>query len=260
MANLILSILFSITLLYSQETLALTEAEKEISIEQNLRFESDNPDGFLIYRGFVVKYDTSQRRPDYTIHKLTFDQISHLTKAAKRRSTFFVDDNQLGNLSALNSDYKKSGYDRGHLVPAGDFYWNQLLKNETFVLSNIIPQNPTLNRGKWAYLEEYIRANIIPVYGDSYIVTGMIINPNNYNTIGPDSVGIPDLVYKLVYCPKANIMVGFLFNNQISTYLDNLSEYQVRINDIENLSNEDFYDVLEDSLEDLLESKIFPLQ
>jgi len=254
----IIYIFFSSTV-YSNETSALNHKEIETSIQNNLRYESDSINRYIIYRGFVVQYNHEKRSPNYTIHRLSVNQISpKFGSKAKRRSNFFVDDYNLGQRSALNRDYYKSGWDKGHMVPSGDFYWNQLLKNETFVLTNISPQNPSLNRGKWANLENATRNIIINLNNEAYIITGACYSDENGITTGPNKVEIPLYLYKLIYIPEASIMYAFLFNNQIGEYKSNLNEYQIRVDDIEKITNEDFFDRLPDELENVLESTIKP--
>ena len=59
--------------------------------------------------------------------------------------------------SAKPSDYVKSGYDRGHLCPAGDMTQSVEAMSETFYMSNMSPQVPGFNRGIWKSLEEQVR-------------------------------------------------------------------------------------------------------
>lgn len=55
------------------------------------------------------------------------------------------------------AEYAKTGYDQGHMAPAADFAWNQDASNTTFVMSNIAPQTPNLNRDSWKRLEDKVR-------------------------------------------------------------------------------------------------------
>lgn len=243
-------------ILSAQEHLVPSEQELKNSINNNLIFELDHPDSLLIYRGFVVKYDTQNRIPTFTIHRLTPEQIDiNNGQKARRRSNFFVDERIAGN-SSLNLDYKKSGFDRGHMVPAGDFYWDQLLKNETFVLSNISPQTPVLNRGQWAYLEERIRNIVIELKDTAFVITGCVLS-ESCKRIGINNIGVPDFLYKIIYMKNINTMFAFLFN-QNNLLVDNkLFVYQVSVDSIEIKTNLDFFEVLPDSLENRLESTIF---
>jgi DNA/RNA endonuclease G, NUC1 len=226
----------------SNETLPLTQNEINISISTHLKFENDSIDSLLIYRGFIVNYNYKYRIPNFTIHLLTKNQISNKGNHIKRRSNFFVDDNLLKDKSSLNIDYKNSGYDRGHMVPAGDFYWQKTLKNETFVMTNIAPQNPNLNRGIWRNLEERIRMKVSECSCNSYVITGTIIQTNK--KIGINNVGVPDLYYKIIYFEKLDIMYAFLFDNNIKYYQGELSEFQVTVDNLELITKYDFFDLM----------------
>ncbi|MDO8282679.1 MAG: DNA/RNA non-specific endonuclease [Thermodesulfovibrionia bacterium] len=238
-----------------QETSPLSKDEINTSISQNLKYESDEKDSFVIYRGFVVNFNCLKKGPNFTIHRLTAEQIStdHGEKA-KRRSSFFIDDHHLKSCSATNNDYKKSGYDRGHMVPAGDFYWNQLLKNETFVLTNISPQSPNLNRGIWVFLENTIRDRVTKTRHTFYIITGVIYSETKSDVMGLSKVEVPDSFYKIIFDSDNNEMYGFLINNDLDSYDRSLKSYQVSIDYIEKLANEDFFDNLPDMLENSIES------
>ena len=57
-----------------------------------------------------------------------------------------------------NTDYKYSGFDRGHIAAAGNHQSHQTLMDETFLLSNMAPQvGRGFNRDKWEHLERYVR-------------------------------------------------------------------------------------------------------
>lgn len=240
-----------------QETLPLTESEKLFSEKVNLKYETDSPSSYLIYRGFVVKYNYLAKSPEYTIHRLTFDQLDGTGKViAKRRSTFWVDENQLNGQSSLNIDFKGSGYDRGHMVPAGDFVWEQLLKSETFTLSNICAQTPQLNRGIWNQLEQKIRNNVLALKDTGYVITGAIYDNHVTHKIGMDSVWIAKYFYKLVYLINQNKMFAYLFPHDVNNYSSELSTFQLCVDDIERILNEDFFERLSDPIESNLESEI----
>lgn len=252
-----LFLLFLSSFCFSQITAPLTKEEKEYSIKSSLEFEADSKDDFLIYRAFVVKYNTKSHIPNFTIHRLSSSNFVTDNKA-KRRSNFYID-SRLGNLSATNNDYKYSGYDRGHMVPAGDFDSDQTLKDETFYLSNICPQNAKLNRGIWLNLENFIRNKVISNNCSAIIITGSIINASTDEFIGSDSVEVPNSFYKIIFFPDNLKMYAFLMSNYYTSYSGELSSYQVRVDDIETLTNENFFDKLGEKIQAKLESQISDL-
>jgi len=259
MRILFLVTLVSLSISFSQETLPLTTAERTASITQNLRYESDDTARFQVYRGFIVQFNCQFKTPNFTIHHLSFEQISpDRGPKARRRSSFFVDQ-QLDSCSSTNQDFKGSGFDKGHLVPAGDFYWNQLLKNESFVLSNVSPQAPSLNRGIWARLEEAIRARVLSSDSEAYVVTGVIHHPGE-DEMGGRRVGIPSFFYKIIYFPRSQTMSSYLFTNGSPAYSGSLSDFLVKEMDIERITGEDFFDRLDDTLEVRLKSQLVPTE
>lgn len=222
----------------------------------HLKYESDSVSDFILYEGFVVKYNYAKKVPKFTIHELSPEQIDESGIKARRKSSFMVENNKVFNRSANNHDYKYSGYDRGHLVPAGDFYSDQKLKDETFTYINVCPQNPRLNRGLWAHIENKIRQEIKINQVTGCVITGTIFGEKENNYLG-DSVGIPSYLFKILYIPD-RAMYAFMCNNLSNSYVD-LNYYSVSVDNLEAILNEDFFDKLNDTLEAKLESKIIYL-
>ena len=240
-----------------QETFPLTSDERGESISTILHYESDSPSDFWVYRGFVVKYLCDKKVPKFTIHKISPNQLSipEGLLSAKRRSTFFVDDHQARECSSLPFDYKGSGYDRGHLVPAGDFVWDQLLKDETFVYSNIFPQTANLNRGIWKHLEECIREYSASHKTELIIITGGTYEETGSITIGKRGLAVPSNTYKIIYSPSDQTIWCYLFPNDFDNF-KSIVDYQESVDMIESLVSEDFFDLLPDSIEVILESNL----
>lgn len=242
------------TICSAQITQPLTAEEKIYSINSNLVYESDSVMDFVIYRAYVVKYNKMNHIPSFTIHRLLPKDFNTLTKA-KRRSTFYIDEYNLGALSATNADYKLSGFDRGHMVPAGDYDSDQLLKDETFYLTNICPQSANLNRGIWKNLEDAIREKILKYNFAGIIITGSIVDSVNRETIGMNKVQVPAYFYKIIYLPDSSKMYAFLFSNHMDYYTGDIENYQVRVDDLELITHENFFDKLEINIQDILEAQ-----
>lgn len=148
------------------------------------------------------------------------------------------------------SDYKGSGYDRGHLAPAQDMKASNQIMSESFLLSNMSPQLPAFNRGgNWRRLEDAIHSwgpdNVI-------VITGPIFK-NNLGKIGSNKVTIPGYFYKVIYSQKDGEMIGFILPHNKNK--KELLEYAVSVNVVESLTGIDFFPQLEDSIEEKLESK-----
>jgi len=220
---------------------------------RHLYFESDNGASLIAYKGFVVRYDTLHKVPAFTIQHITPQQVSDsLGHKAQRKNVFWVDD-KLEPFSATKADYYKSGYDRGHHAPAGDFVYSQALKDESFVFTNISPQQPDLNRGALVKLEKRIRERIIHWQSEAYVITGTLFLKAPPDTIG-EGLTVPSHIYKLVFYPQKKRMYAYIFPNYLKFYSDDLKRYRTTVDDIEIQCGEDFFDRLADETENKLES------
>ncbi|WP_226467195.1 DNA/RNA non-specific endonuclease [Luteimonas panaciterrae] len=109
-----------------------------------------------------------------------------------------------------HSSYTNSGYDRGHMMPAGDASTNTAQK-ETFSIANVVPQTPTLNRNKWRVIEETVRV-VAKSYGEAYIVTGPDFATMS-TTINSGKVVVPTQTWKAVYVPEAQVAGAYWCEN-----------------------------------------------
>ena len=105
---------------------------------------------FVLHRdGYSVCYDGRTKNPIWVYEHLTKDSISG---PARRQNRFKEDPDLPKHLRSTLEDYKRSGYDRGHLAAAANHRYSQLVMNETFLLSNMSPQvGPGFNRGVLKY-------------------------------------------------------------------------------------------------------------
>lgn len=171
-------------------------------------------------------------------------------KTAAKRTDNFREDKMVASGSAKPSDYTKSGYDRGHLCPAGDMTQSVEAMSETFYMSNMSPQIPAFNRGIWKSLEDQVRKWGIrePVY----VVTGPAF-VRNKGKIGQSQVTVPGYYYKVIYSPSRRQMIGFLLPNEKSR--TKLTDYVVSVDSVEKFTGIDFFPQLPDSLENRLEKR-----
>lgn len=164
---------------------------------------------------------------------------------------FFIDDPKVKTQSASWKNYKKSGYDKGHLCPAGDMKFSKSAFDDTFFTSNISPQKHDFNDGIWNRLEQKIRY-WSGKYDGIYVVTGGVLN-DNLKRIGRENVAVPDYFYK-VLLDKRNgeyKMIAFLVPSQDSQKA--LSDFVVSVDAIEKQTGIDFYPILPDDIENKLE-------
>lgn len=238
-----------------------TQAEDQAALSGNKRFDFEKKPDFLLpaqsssdeivrHDGYVLRYRDQYEQADWVAYPLLAFEI---TGDADRDNERFQPDPMVENGSALPSDYTRSGYDRGHLAPAGDFKFSQRLTRESFYMSNVSPQAPQFNRGIWKELEEQVRAWALRDRG-LYVVTGPVLKPG-LPTIGrQNEVAVPEQFYKVIlYCNAPDIrMIGFLLNNEASN--QPLRSFVVPVDQIERVTGIDFFPFIPDDLERKLES------
>src|SRR5690606_29930093 len=149
-------------------------------------------------------------------------------------------------------NYKNSGYDRGHLCPAADRAYEQSAHDETFLTSNISPQQHDFNSGIWNRLEQKVRY-WADKYDGVFVVTGGVLK-GDMKTIGNEGVAVPNQFYKVLIDANNGTtkMIAFLMPHQDSNRP--LYEFVVSVDTIENLTGIDFFPELEDDLEHQLET------
>ena len=216
------------------------------------------------FEHYSLCYRESYEQAEWSAYCLTEEE---LVKNAKR-SDDFRSDPEITTGSATPADYKKSGYDRGHLSPAADFAFDQNAMSETFYMSNMSPQKGGLNRGIWKDLENEVRL-WAKNFGRVYVVSGPILEKPaaEYQSIGENQVAVPEFYYKVILAPLyANeadratpedaenvIALGFIFPNEKCT--GTLDDYAVTVDEVEARTKLDFFSLLEDKVENEVEAK-----
>lgn len=211
-----------------------------------------NPSDEIIHHfAYTLSYSEPNEQASWVAYLLTREHVSN--KIAKRTNRF-IPDPMVSTGSATNADYAKSCYDRGHLAPAGDMSWSAITMAESFYYSNMSPQVPAFNRGIWKKLEEKVRDWAIE-YDSLYIVTGGVLT-NDLPTIGIDKVSVPNSYYKVILkYSKGDVKgIGFLMPNERSH--QTLQDFVVPIDSIEVVTGIDFYPLLPDKEEKVVESKV----
>lgn len=176
---------------------------------------------------------------------------SELQKVAKRVGAFKQDPRIKG--TANNGDYTRTGYDKGHLAPAGDMAWSENAMKESFYFTNISPQLAAFNRGIWKELEEQVRFWVTQ-YDTLYVTTGPLFL-RAMPTIGHNQISIPSHFYKALLTRHGGNWqaVGFLMENKASQWA--LDSFRCTIDSLERLTGLDFFPLLADSVEVKVESK-----
>ena len=216
-----------------------------LSFAQSLRPSSEtNP---ISHTYYSLEYAEEHEQAKWVFYKLTKENIY----GQATRKNNFKSDPLISTASSFPNEYRGSGYDRGHLCPAAAMKQNQVAMNETFYMSNMSPQVPGLNRGKWKNLEALVRTWAIQEK-ILYVVTGGILN-KSLKKIPNTNISIPNYFYKVIYDPtdEKKIIAFILPNTKIE---NNLASYQVSVDEVERRTGIDFFSALEDGLEENLES------
>lgn len=206
--------------------------------------------GQIISRtGYTLSYNAQTRTPIWVAWELTKEE----TRGKEERCTEFYPDPQVKGKKVEMYDYSRSGYDRGHMAPAGDMKWDEKAMKESFYMSNICPQNHELNKGDWNDLEiktrEWARR-----YGKAYIACGPVYKEGeSIQTIGSSRVAVPHAFFKAILINKKGkpIALGFYFENESGH--QNLQEYLISIDELEKLTKLDFFSLLPDEIEENIE-------
>jgi endonuclease G len=198
---------------------------------------------------YTLQYNEKFEQPDWVAYELTQEEVVGLAK----RSNRFREDREILSGSAALSDYKYSGYDRGHLAPAADMKMSSESMDESFLMSNMSPQVPGFNRGIWAFLESCVRT-WASENESIYVVTGPILTKESYPVIGKNEVAVPEYYFKVIldYKEPDYKGIGFVLPNRKGE--GRLQDYAVSIDEVEGLTGLNFYPLLPDDLEESLES------
>ena len=195
---------------------------------------------------YTVSYNKFTRQPNWVMWELSND---HVMKRKDGVWNEYREDSEIEEKSrALLADYASSGYDRGHMCPGGDCNWNDEGRNETFLLSNMCPQNPNLNRGDWKEIEISCR-KWAQKYGSIYIVCGPIFfKSQEHERIGPNKIPVPEAFFKVVLCPDSLSPkgIGFICRNTDGNRKKDF--YVNSIKQVERVTGYRFFVHLDDSI------------
>lgn len=198
--------------------------------------------------GYISKISYSQANDTITIyHKYystTFCKSKYFPVVVKywlarsmldcehryKRSNKFKPDQLIPEFTDLDKDYKKSGYDRGHQMAAYNCGCDSIGMAESFYYSNVAPQLPSLNRGSWKRLENYVR-KLAKEYDSILVWCGSVTLENRY--IG--RVAVPDYCWKIIYIKRLCIVKVYSFKNYAILSRDPPS-FKVSIDSIKNLT------------------------
>ena len=202
------------------------------------------------HKYYTLSYDEKHEQAEWVAYALKRETLN---KNWVNRSNNFRPDPFVRKASASDRDYRGSGYDRGHLVPAGDMAFADDAMSETFYMSNMSPQIRNFNGGIWRELEENVR-DWARKFKEIYVISGPVLTKGIRDRIGGNQVSVPDQFYKVILDatdPEIKA-IAFLIPNEKS--VKRLEEYALTINEVEAITNIDFFhNLIEDDWEEELE-------
>ena len=225
---------------------------------ENVRYEipvstKERAEILLEQYSYTVSYNPDLCIPNWVAWELNAEK---LVERENRNSKFVPNPKLPEDMAVTTKEYTGSGWDRGHMCPAGDnkYHWHAM--DESFYMTNICPQNHNLNRGDWKELEEACRrwAEVEPVY--------IVCGPINYRTPKYGYIGktfkirVPDAFFKVVLTsvqsgkPRA---IGFIYKNEAGN--NKRDKYVNSIDEVERITSMDFFPALPDDVEGRVESE-----
>lgn len=200
------------------------------------------------HEGYSLSYHEAFEQAEWVAYELKKNQVVY----TDFKRPYFEQDDAVQTESAHWRNYKNSGYDRGHLCPAADRKYTKAAFTETFLTSNISPQEHEFNAGIWNRLEQKVRY-WAKKYDGVYVITGGILE-NNLATIGSEAVAVPKYFYKILLDNSGGNTktIAFLLPHQESD--KPLYEFVVSVDELEQRTGIDFFPAMEDAKENRLEA------
>lgn len=235
----------------SNETITTQNIPDEVFATDFNYLPTSTTDQIIEHEFYTLSYSETHEQAEWVAYELKKEYLS--SRNLKR--PYFNQDAKVVTKSADWRNYKNSGYDRGHLVPAGDMKFSEDAFTDTFFTSNISPQLATFNNGVWNRLEQKVRY-WAEKYDDIYVMSGGVLE-SELRTIGDERVTVPNYFYKVLLdiddSNRKVKMIAFLVPHEASN--QPLYEFVVSVDELEQLTGIDFFPNLSDEVETELESK-----
>ncbi len=206
----------------------------------------------LINRAYISYYSYQTNTPLWSSYTVTEKEASG---RSKRYRSFLYDKRVPKKHRIKSSDYSKSGYDRGHLFPNALADGGSIVRQaQAFLMTNIAPQHPKLNRVGWKYLESAVR-KWLKRHKTLNIITGVWFNksPIYIGKRKQQKIAVPAYWYKIIYDPKEKKAIAFWMPNSPVNKRE-WFKYRTSIDDIEAKTKIDFFYNLPDDIENRMES------
>ncbi len=203
----------------------------------------------LCREGYAAGYNYDTKVSDWVSYRMT---ATSAQGQVPRKDAFAEDKEVPVQFRATLSDYKGSGYDRGHQAPAADMRSTANTMKQSFLLTNMTPQLPALNQGAWRILEEKTRQWAI-TYKSVQVITGPIFTHSD-GAIG-NGVTVPHAYYRVVMDLAGKRAIAFILPQE-NVSASRLADYVVTVDEVEEQTGLDFFTELPDEQEEAMESRL----
>lgn len=202
----------------------------------------------LTRKGYIVSYSVDNRIPNWVAWHLTTEHAD----GEYKRTGGYLEDTEVPKPRSTKNDYDSMKWSHGHMCPAADNKWDKKAMKESNLLTNICPQDRSLNSGLWNKIEQDCR-RWAKKFGDVYIVCGPVLLNREHETIGENKIVVPEAFFKVILClnpkPKA---IGFIIrNNEGKKKRD---QYINTIDEVERITGIDFFPALPNDIENEVEA------
>ena len=202
---------------------------------------------------FLLCHSSAFKVPIWTAYELLPQQMD----GSARRPSRFRADSLLTGSGASDSDYRGSGLSRGHMVPAEDLAFSDASIQESFLLSNVVPQLQEVNAGPWRRIENAVR-RIAASAAAVYVFTGPIFDSADVEFIGAGRVAVPTHFFKVILAlgpgPMSTKRMYAAIVPNADPLPQHMDEFAVPVEEVERRTGLDFFSGLDDSEERRLES------
>lgn len=233
-------------------TLSLCAQQRfNFNLSDIAKIQDNRPCQVIVHEGYTVGYNTQLCIPNWVAYEITSTETQG--QIPRKGHDYFTTDPLAQGPIVSYYDYSGSGYDRGHMAPAGDMKWSVKAMEESFYMSNMCPQNGNLNGGDWRILEEKIRS-WASQYGSLYVVCGPIVS-KSHETIANGKIAVPDAFFKVIIRKTKGgaEAIGFIYKNEAGHH--SMSSYAMPVDSVEKITNINFFSALPKKVESSVEAK-----
>ena len=216
--------------LFKAVILSLVSASSLFAITANEFVNDSNCNQTIDKQFLTICYDYKLKAAKAVSYTLYGDLVNELN--IKKRPSFKVERSVSRKYRSSNTDYRKSGYDKGHLANDAEFDWSQESLNATYTLANIIPQARKVNRYTWTKAERYAR--FVAVQLGKVNVINVVKYSSNPKRIGKHGIAVPSGYYKVLYSDDQNYTKCLYYanDNDIVTKDDRLRNHEVSCGEV----------------------------